>query len=61
MDTTIGTNKINLQGYGSFVPCSFPPTDIFNIPTKILHTAAKAERLIGKLDGVTHILPDVNF
>ena len=60
---TIQTGKKVKQkdGYTAFVPNSFPPTGIFDIPIDILIKAAEADRLIGKLDGITNTLPDLEF
>lgn len=49
------------SGYIASVPLSFPNTELFNVPQDILLKAAKAERLIGKLDGITLTLPNINF
>lgn len=49
------------NGYDASIPIDFPMPDLFDIPQKILLKATKAERLIGKLDGVTLTLPDINF
>ena len=42
-------------------PGAFPPEGIFNYSQEILIKSAEADRLIGKLDGITHTLPDVDF
>lgn len=49
------------EGYSAFVPEPFPPADLLNFSPDIIAKAAKAERLIGKLDGITHVLPDADF
>jgi len=48
-------------GYVCFIPNRFPPKEMSQIPNDLLTKAATAERLVGKLDGVTHTLPDSNF
>ncbi len=48
-------------GYIASVPVSFPNTELFNVPQNVLLKAVDAERLIGKLDGITLTLPDINF
>ena len=48
-------------GYEASVPESFPKAELFEVPQKILLKAVEAERLIGKLDGITLTLPDINF
>jgi Fic family protein len=48
-------------GYTASVPVSFPPQELFVIPQEVLLKAVEAERLIGKLDGITLTLPDIKF
>lgn len=61
-------HKINIckkvqqpTGYTASVPESFPKKELFSVPQNILLKAVEAERLIGKLDGITLTLPDINF
>jgi Fic family protein len=49
------------EGFSASIPVSFPPKGIFEVSQKILIKAAEANRLIGKLDGITHTLPDIEF
>ena len=49
------------EGYTAFIPDSFPAKALLDFPADIIAKAAKAERLIGKLDGITHVLPDADF
>ncbi len=49
------------EGYTAFIPAPFPPAALLNFPAAIVAKAATAERLIGKLDGITHVLPDADF
>lgn len=49
------------ENYAAFIPGKFPAEDLFDFPGGLLVKAARAERLVGKLDGITHILPDVDF
>lgn len=48
-------------GYKAFVPNKFPPEEaiILNSKTQQLH--AKASLMLGKLDGITQLLPDLDF
>ena len=48
-------------GYTASVPISFPLNSMFDIDQSLLNKAAKAERLVGKLDGITQTLPDIEF
>lgn len=49
------------QGYYSFIPNKFPPAEpiILNSKTQKLH--ARASLMLGKLDGITQLLPDLDF
>jgi Fic family protein len=49
------------DGYTAFIPDAFPSKALLSFPIDILSKAATAERLIGKLDGITHVLPDADF
>ena len=48
-------------GYKAFVPDKFPPEEkiILNTKTQKLH--AKAVLMLGKLDGIIQLLPDLDF
>jgi len=61
MNIEIGKNIKQPQGFEAFVPNPFPPKGVFTMPPKTLVKIAEADRLIGKLDGITHTLPDVDF
>lgn len=49
------------SGYIAFIPAKFPPDQPFvlNPKTQLLH--AKAVLMLGKLDGITQLLPDLDF
>lgn len=49
------------EGFKAFIPASFPPKDGFQFSPKILKKVDTATRLLGKLDGITKLLPDVTF
>lgn len=61
MKIEIGKNIKQPEGFSAFVPAPYPPAGLFDIPTSTLIKAAEADRLIGKLDGITHTLPDLEF
>jgi Fic family protein len=61
MVVEIGKNIKQSKGYKAFVPAPFPPKGIFDLSPKIIIKAAEASALIGKLDGITDTLPDVDF
>lgn len=50
-----------VEGYLAFIPNYFPNEVLLDFPRDILQKAATAERLIGKLDGITQGLPDADF
>ncbi|MDP1760365.1 MAG: hypothetical protein Q8L01_02880, partial [Candidatus Woesebacteria bacterium] len=45
-------------GYKAFTPFPFPPKELLRISPSLYKTHEEAVRLIGKLDGITHLLPD---
>jgi Fic family protein len=49
------------EGYKAFIPNKFPPEKDFKFSRKLILKHSKAERLLGKLDGITQLLPDVDF
>jgi Fic family protein len=49
------------EGYEAFIPGKFPPEQDFEWSKKSILKHSKAERLLGKLDGITQLLPDVDF
>lgn len=57
----IGKSTQQPTGYSAFVPDAFPPKEpiILNAKTQQLH--AKAVLMLGKLDGITQLLPDLDF
>jgi Fic family protein len=57
----IGKLIKQIEGYAAFIPEPFPSKDLLAFSQDILTKAATAERLIGKLDGITHVLPDADF
>lgn len=47
--------------YNAFVPNSFPPQGGFGFPESLIKQDAQAQHLVSKLDGITQLLPDVDF
>lgn len=47
--------------YKAFIPFDFPPKDGFYISPKLYKKHEEAIRLVGKLDGITRLLPDKDF
>ena len=60
---TIEIGKLVTQqgGFQAFVPNPFPPKDGFEFSPAILKKDSQATRLLGKLDGITKLLPDADF
>jgi len=48
-------------GYTAFVPDKFPPKDTVELNQKTQVLNARASLLLGKLDGITQLLPDLDF
>jgi len=57
----IGSLIIQPGGFKAFIPNPFPPKQGFAFTSSILKKSEKATRLLGKLDGVTKLLPDADF
>ncbi len=49
------------EGFSAFVPYPFPPKKGFEISPKLYKKHEEAIRLVGKLDGITRLLPDKDF
>ncbi len=49
------------NGYKAFVPDKFPPEQKIEINSKTQELHAKAAFMLGKLDGITQLLPDLDF
>lgn len=48
-------------GYKAFIPLSFPPQKFLNLTQSLQVKHGEAMRLIGKLDGISQLLPDKDF
>lgn len=49
------------EGFKTFTPFDFPPKEGFNISPELYKKHEEAIRLVGKLDGITRLLPDKNY
>jgi len=58
---TIGKYIQQKSGYKAFIPEKFPPTKIPFSEPKIIKLLANANLQLGKLDGLTKLLPDIDF
>jgi Fic family protein len=57
----IGTNIQQTQGFKAFIPNDFPPTVNFELGKRLTAKHTEAIRLLGKLDGITELLPDKDW
>jgi Fic family protein len=57
----IGRNIAQKAGFKTFTPFDFPPKEGFLISPKLYKKHEEAIRLVGKLDGITRLLPDKDF
>lgn len=49
------------EGFKAFVPNDFPPGEGFDFDASVIKKASKATLLVGKLDGITKLLPNLDF
>lgn len=57
----IGKIRTQPEGFKAFIPDPFPPAGGIDFTPAILKKNDEATRLLGKLDGITKLLPDANF
>jgi Fic family protein len=57
----IGTWQSQPGGFKAFIPNPFPPKTGFTFHPEILKKNNEATRLLGKLDGITKLLPNADF
>lgn len=57
----IGRYISQIEGFRAFTPFQFPPKQGFLVEPKLHKKHDEAIRLIGKLDGITRLLPDKDF
>lgn len=57
----LGRMQKQPQGYSAFIPAPFPPKEGFSFSNKLIQKASDAMHYLGKLDGITQHLPDVDF
>ncbi len=57
----IGKNIQQPNGFKAFIPAPFPAKGLSEHSPEIIQKVVKAERVMGKLDGITQLLPDVDF
>lgn len=57
----MGIYRQQKEGFKAFIPNAFPPKDEISFGSEILKKNDRATRLLGKLDGITKLLPDADF
>ena len=57
----LGIYRSQPNGFKAFIPNPFPPRKGFDFDPNVLKKSNEATRLLGKLDGITKLLPDVDF
>lgn len=57
----IGQLVHQTTGYKAFIPDKFPQKEYINLNSKTQRLHAKASLMLGKLDGITQLLPDLDF
>jgi len=57
----IGEYRQQVEGYKAFIPNKFPPDKELRFSQSLVLKHSTAQRLLGKLDGITQLLPDVDF
>lgn len=61
MHSVIGKPVRQKQGYDAFIPHPFPPAKGFLTTPLIQKKCESATLLVGKLDGITKLLPDADY
>lgn len=57
----IGELQQQKEGFRAFIPAPFPPKGGFELSPVVGRKNDTATRLLGKLDGITQLLPDMDF
>jgi len=57
----IGALRKQPEGFKAFIPNPFPPKEGFVFDPPTLKKNDEASRLLGKLDGITKLLPDIDY
>lgn len=57
----IGQYVQQKEGFKAFIPHDFPPNSSLKLSNAIIRKHTEAVRLLGKLDGITELLPDKDW
>jgi len=58
---TVGSYIQQKGNFKAFIPGQFPPKGLFFNDSEIIKLLSDANLLLGKLDGITKLLPDIDF
>jgi Fic family protein len=58
---SIGNLQPQPGGFKAFIPGPFPPAGGYHFDASMIQKGLEAVRLLGKLDGITKLLPDLDF
>ncbi len=62
MNIELGKQVQQRDGFSAFIPLPFPPKKLLKgIPHELLYKTDSARGLVGDLNGITHVLPAVDF
>jgi len=61
MRNPIGTLMLQVEGFKAFIPNKFPQKELFLLSPALIKKANNATLKLGKLDGITKLLPDLDF
>jgi len=56
--TRAGRPVRQIEGYRTFIPAPLPPDPPVNFDAEMIRLLSKADRVLGRSDGITSILPD---
>ena len=61
MKNPIGTLVLQAEGFKAFIPKKFPQKELFHLSPALIKKASEATLKLEKLDGITKLLPDLDF
>lgn len=61
MDTRAGRYVPGVGGYQTFLPAPLPPVPPLDMEVELVKLLSEADRALGRLDGVTSVLPNPNL
>ena len=61
MKNPIGKLIAQTEGFKAFIPSKFPSKELFQVSPVLIKKANEATLKLGKLDGITKLLPDLDF